>query len=113
MSMRVKIEVQTILSNEVFAKARANGAPYVGANRVDYDGTYDIGDSASVFQALRSAAKDSGREWTAVAEIVYVAGDNVTPVWRSSLPEEVLQSKLNGMRLHDGGVFALRVLDSS
>ena len=113
MSTRTRIEVQTILSNEVFAKARANGAPYVGANRVDYDGTYDIGDGASVFQALRSAARDNQREWTAVTEIVYVAGENVTPVWRASLGDEVLQSKLNGMRLHDGGVFALRVLDSS
>ena len=113
MSMRVKIEVQTILEAEVFDKARAKGAPYVGANRVDYSKTYDIGDSASVFQALRSAVGDSKREWTAVEEIVYVAGDNVTPVWRSSLPDEVLQSKLNGMTLHKGGVFALRVLDSS
>ena len=113
MSMRVKMEVQTILEAEVFAKARAKGAPYVGVNRVDYYKTYELGDSASVFQALRSAVGDSKHEWTAVEEIVYVARDNVTPVWRSSLPEKVLQSKLNGMRLHDGGVFALRVLDSS
>ena len=110
---RVKIEVQTILSTDVFAEARAKGAPYVGANRVDYSNTYELGDGASVLVALRSVVRDSKRKWTAVTEIVYVAGDNVTPVWRSSLPHEVLQSKLKGMTLHEGGVFALRVLDSS
>lgn len=114
MTTRTTIEVQAMLDGEKFERARARGIPYAGASRVVYTSTYELGPSESDrYTALENAAIESGHEWEAVVDVMYVAGGSAKPVWRPGLGNDRLQGILNKMQLLEGGVFALKVLNSA